>query len=130
MSSDPVILIDGDPAVRDSLSTLLDLNGYVVETFSTGAAFLKWLKAGVKMNCVVCESELPDTTGIRIFESVRSIDARTPFALLVSTRDPTVIQQATAAGIKKVFQKPLVHRRLIEFVSSGDRNNQASSVRR
>lgn len=120
MGSDPVFVIDGDPAVRDSLSTLLDLNGYDVESCSTGAAFLKRLREGVKMACVVCEADLPDTSGIEVFRKVRELDGETPFALLVSRRNPSVIQTARATGIDKIFLKPLVHRHLIEFITKQD----------
>jgi FixJ family two-component response regulator len=118
MDRDPVFVVDGDPAVRDSLSTLLDLNGYAVETCSTGAAFLDYLREGVKMRCVVCESDLPDGSGIQVFRSVRATDGAVPFVLLLSRRNPSAIQSARKAGIESIFSKPLVHRRLIEYIGS------------
>jgi FixJ family two-component response regulator len=118
MGSDSVFIIDGDPAVRDSLSTLLDLNGYEVETFSTGGAFLTRLRSGVRMECVVCEADLPDTSGIDVYKKIQQASPGTPFALLVSRRNPSIIQSARDAGIEQVFPKPLVHRHLIEFIST------------
>lgn len=118
MCSDSVFVVDGDPAVRDSLSTLLDLNGYTVETFSTGGAFLKQLASGVPMECVVCEADLPDTSGIQIYKHLRAASADTPFALLMSRRNPSIMQSAREAGIEQVFSKPLVHRHLIDFIST------------
>ncbi|MFV2089203.1 MAG: response regulator [Pseudomonadales bacterium] len=117
MGRDSVCIVDGDPAVRDSLSTLLDLNGYHVETFSTGSAFLRQLKSGIRMQCVVCEADLPDTSGVRIFEKVQALPDSIPFALLVSRRNPSIVKTAHKAGIEQVFLKPLVHRHLIEFIS-------------
>jgi FixJ family two-component response regulator len=116
MNEDSVVVVDGDPAVRDSLSTLLDLNGYQVQSFATGAAFLKQLDGGASIECVVCEADLPDTDGIQIYRQLRS-KSDTPFALLVSRRNANVIRLAREAGIEQVFLKPLVHRRLIEFIS-------------
>ena len=113
-----VYIVDGDPAVRDSLTTLLGLNGYQVESYSTGAAFLKQIQTGVDMECVVCEAELPDTSGIQIFKQIQQIAADTAFALLVSRRNPSITQSARDAGIQAIFSKPLVHRRLIEFIST------------
>jgi FixJ family two-component response regulator len=117
--SDPLVyVVDGDPAVRDSLTTLLGLNGYQVESYSTGAAFLKQLASGADMECVVCEADLPDTSGIQIFKQVQRAAADTPFALLISRRSPSITQSAKKAGIKDIFSKPLVHRHLIEFIST------------
>ena len=118
MSGDSVFVVDGDPAVRDSLSTLLNLNGFEVDCYSTGAAFLKRLGSGVSMDCVICEAELPDVTGIRIFQQVMELLPGTPFALLVSSRNPQIIQAARQAGIEKIFPKPLVYRQLIEFINA------------
>ena len=118
MSGDSVIVVDGDAAVRDSLTTLLKLNGFEVESFSTGAAFLKRLKGGLRVECVICEEDLPDVSGIRIFEQFRIEASNTPFALLLSRRNLSVIQSARDAGIAEIFPKPLVHRHLIEFISA------------
>jgi FixJ family two-component response regulator len=115
MAEAPVYLVDADPAVRDSLSTLMDLNGFEVRSFSTGGAFLRSLD-DVLIRCVICEAQLPDTTGVQIFESLQRIEREVPFALLVSQRDSSTIRIARAAGITRIFQKPLVHRHLLSFV--------------
>jgi FixJ family two-component response regulator len=120
MGSHPVFVVEGDRAVRDSLGTLLDLNGYDVESCSTGGEFLKRLRDGVRLTCVVCEAELPDTSGIEIFRKVREQGVGAPFALLVSRRNPSVVQAARESGIDTIFLKPLVHRHLIEFIAGQD----------
>ena len=74
-----VCVIDGDPAVRDSLETLMMLNGHEVATYATGMAFLNELDPP-KIKCVVCEAELPDTTGFAIFETLREQNFEAPFA--------------------------------------------------
>lgn len=117
MSGDSVFVIDGDPAVRDSLSTLLELNGFEVETHATGAAFLRHFNDETTTVCVVCEADLPDTSGIRIFEKLNTASTGPPFVLLVSRRNPSIIKLAREAGIEQIFLKPLVHRHLIEFIN-------------
>lgn len=117
MTERAVLLVDADPAIRDSLTTLMDLNGFTVRTFSTGAAFLRELDLTTS-HCVICEAILPDTTGIRIYQHLRELEAELPFALLVSQQNPAIQRSAQSAGIREVFQKPLVHRRLLNFVSS------------
>ncbi len=122
MNGQPVSLVhvvDGDPAVRDSLTTLLDLNGFQVETYSTGEAFLKKvISRGAREGpeWVVCEADLPDGSGIELFAKIRAARSPTPFILLVSRRNPSIMQSAREAGIEQVFQKPLVHRNLIEYI--------------
>jgi len=112
-----VYLVDADPAVRDSLTTLMGLNGFEVRTFSTGTAFLRSLD-GELMRCVICEADLPDTNGIQIFNDLRDTNRLAPFALLVSRQNQATVRSARAAGITRIFQKPLVHRHLLSFVAA------------
>lgn len=111
-----VCVIDGDPAVRDSLATLMHLSGLDVSTFSTGNAFLRAMDPD-ELQCVVCEAELPDTTGLAVYAALGEQNVAVPFALLVSHTNPATLAAANEAGIRNVFHKPLVHRRLIAFVS-------------
>ena len=115
-----VCVIDGDPAVRDSLATLMRISGHDVSTYSTGSAFLHELKAD-ELACVICEAELPDTTGLAVYKALNEKHIAVPFALLVSHTDPVTLAAASKAGIQHVFYKPLVHRRLIAFVSGRGR---------
>ena len=39
--AEAVYIVDDDPAVRDALSVLFNMEGYVVETFSDGDTFVQ-----------------------------------------------------------------------------------------
>ncbi len=121
-SASVVHVVDGDPAVRDSLTTFLDLNGFQVEAYATGAAFLSELLRGrseVNNFWVVCEADLPDGSGIELYDKVRAARGSTPFILLVSRRNPGIIETAKNAGIDHIYQKPLVHRNLLTYIEAG-----------
>ena len=126
-SASVVHVVDGDPAVRDSLTTLLDLNGFRVVSYATGAAFLKQIgtapppsngSAIEARNWVVCEADLPDGSGIELYSKIREKDSATPFILLVSRRNPSIVETAKNAGIEQIYQKPLVHRNLIAYIET------------
>jgi len=117
---DPEVhVVEGDPAVRDSLLTLLGLNGFRVHGYDRGEAFLEQLaEHRVEGNdWVICEAELPDTTGLDVFARIRAMEARIPFILLVSRSDPGTIRAARDAGVNRVLPKPLVHRHLIRALA-------------
>lgn len=120
-SASVVHVVDGDPAVRDSLTTLLDLNGFAVASYATGSAFLRQLAGSAAEDSrewVVCEADLPDGSGIELFNRIREARAATPFILLVSHRNPSMVVAARNAGIEQVYQKPLVHRNLISYIEN------------
>lgn len=110
-------IIDGDPAVRDSLATVLDLCGVPARTFATGSEFLEQLN-GEPIRCVICEAELPDQSGLQVYRAFKQSHPDTRFALLMSRTDPAATALAQRSGIQTVFHKPLVHRRLTRFVIS------------
>lgn len=120
-----VCVIDGDVAVRDSLATVIRLSGHEVITFATGDAFLR---SAQSFECVVCEARLPDTTGVEVFKVLAGKNIIVPFALLLSHRDPTMIATAERAGIRHVFPKPIVHRRLVGFVTSAIATSQPDNL--
>jgi FixJ family two-component response regulator len=111
-------VVDGDAAVRDSLATLISLNGHEVSTYATGRDFLESLN-GLEVDCVVCEAELPDTSGVALFQKFKPHHPTTRFALLVSRNDPLIAAEARRCGVDAVFHKPLVHRKLRTFVAAG-----------
>ena len=115
-----VCIIDGDPAVRDSLATVMGLNGLEALTFATGFEFLNQPDAA-SHPYIVCEADLPDTSGLAIFQRLQPINPTLRFALLVSHTNEGVAARANRLGIQHVFFKPLVNRRLIAFVSGHDR---------
>jgi len=126
-----VIVIDGDPAVRDSLATLMELNGHEVVTYASGQAFLRDADGGnpgedsnsestedqKDVDCVICEAELPDISGVDLYLALHAHHPKTRFALLTSRKDRGTLARAQELGIHDVFSKPLVHRKLVRFVN-------------
>lgn len=112
-----VCVVEGDPAVRDSLATLITVSGYEVTTFATGAAFLQAVEQ-YPVECVVCEAELPDASGINVYLTLKQRRPACRFALLQSRPDPAAASAARRLGVDAVFHKPFVHGRLKEFVKS------------
>ncbi len=126
MEESRVIVIDGDPAVRDSLATLMELNGHAVVTYATGSEFLRDADGNddtvepaehsKNIDCVICEAELPDISGVDLYRAFHAHHPETRFALLTSRKDSGTITRARDLGILDVFSKPLVHRKLVRFV--------------
>jgi len=111
-----ITVIDGDPAVRDSLATLMELDDVLVSPDPTAAAFLRDAESRL-VDCVICEAELPDRSGLEVFAAIRERKPCVRFALLVSRKDPQLLEKAGQLGIEHIFFKPLMHRSLIGFVN-------------
>lgn len=110
-----VVVIDGDPAVRDSLATLLALEDRIVSTYATAAAFLQDLD-DAPIGCVIAAADLPDRSGLELYTLLHTRHPETHFALLLPRNDAQLLARAQGLGIRHVFPKPLVHRSLLAFV--------------
>ncbi|XOV83349.1 MAG: response regulator [bacterium] len=112
-----VCVIDGDPAVRDSLQYLSSSQGYPALGFSTCAAFLRMLDNQMHARSVICEAQLPDGNGLDIFQELRRRGMQVPFALLMSRFSLPALAHATRLGVEYIWPKPLVDRApLIKFL--------------
>ena len=109
---EPVVcVVDGDPAVRDSLQYLINSNGHAAQAFATRAAFLRMLDEAHGMpKCVICEAQLPDGSGVELFSEIRERGLQLPFALMISRRSLFAARRASRIGIEYVWPKPLVDR--------------------
>lgn len=101
-----VCVVDGDPAVRDGLTYLCQSNGHSAAGFATRFAFLKALDDLVA-KCVICEAQLPDGSGLSLYQELRRRGNNVPFALLLSRPGEGEIMQAQRLGIQFVWKKPL-----------------------
>jgi DNA-binding NtrC family response regulator len=110
-----VCVIDGDSAVRDSVTTLMALNDIEATGFACGGDFLR-ASHEHDIPYVICEADLPDTTGIELFLTFKPQHPECRFALLLSRSDRATAAVAANVGIDAVFRKPLVNRRLRDFV--------------
>ena len=99
-----VAIVFGDRGIRKSLRRLLDVMGYLAETFDSATAFLN---AGMQnVFCLILDNNIPGMTGLELAEMLRNDGADIPILLITDSPSPTISARATELGIK-VFTKPL-----------------------
>ena len=103
-----VCVIDADSAVRDGLSTLIDLTGLPVVAYPTASDFWDDID-DLLLRCVLCEAELPDGNGFELHRQLQAANFEVPFALLVSGNSPVLYRRAELAGIVNIYRKPLTN---------------------
>jgi FixJ family two-component response regulator len=97
-------VVDDDPAMRDSLAFLLDVNGFAPKAYESANAFLSG--AAIELpTCVVSDIRMPGLSGI---ELVRELKARAQARLAeLSPRERDVLQGLVAGKINKVIAHEL-----------------------
>ena len=100
-----ILVIDDEADIRESLETLLGLEGYEVETAEEGGSGLAALEARA-YDLVLLDLMLPDRPGLEVLEELRRKDTDTPVAVITAygTLDNAVA--AIKRGATDFFTKP------------------------
>jgi two-component system, LuxR family, response regulator FixJ len=99
-----VAVIDDDTAVCDSTRLLLEVYGYVVHTYQSGADFLQEQPSTA---CLVVDYYMPGLNGLELISEFRKRGGSVPVIMITASADARIEREATQLGIKSVLSKPL-----------------------
>ncbi|MGA8759193.1 MAG: response regulator FixJ [Stellaceae bacterium] len=100
-----VYVVDDDEAVRDSLSLLLDSEGYAVASFASACKFLTaapTLPAG----CVIADIRMPGMDGLELRERLAAAGLAFPMIVITGHGDVPLAVKAMKAGVVDFIEKP------------------------
>jgi FixJ family two-component response regulator len=112
----PIILVvDDDPAVRDSLKFSLELEGLTVHTCHCGKALLGHPQLR-KADCVVLDYKMPEMDGFEILEKMAEDRIEVPVILITGPVTIRIRERAARAGIAHILEKPLLDTALVDRI--------------
>jgi len=115
MGERPIVaVVDDDPAVCNSLKFSLELEGFSVRTYGSGAALLR---AGdlAAYDCFVIDQKMPGLSGLETIATLRSRNLPVPAILIVS--EPSAVVTARAAATKvPIVEKPFLGNALVDRI--------------
>src|SRR5215813_5159138 len=110
-----VLIIDDEAEIRESLQTLLELEGYEVETASTGNEGI--VRAGDRpFDLVLLDLALPDKNGLQVLAELHARDAQLPVIVITAYGTVDNAIKATQAGAANFIQKPWDNEKLLADV--------------
>ncbi|HEX8664300.1 MAG TPA: response regulator [Beijerinckiaceae bacterium] len=111
--SGPVLVVDDDVAVRNSLKFALEMEGFDVLAYDGGPALLAdaALASG---GCLVVDQQMPGLTGIELVDL--SLDI--PAILITGKASDDLRLSAALSGIRQVLEKPLKDGALLDGIRS------------
>jgi two-component system, LuxR family, response regulator FixJ len=116
MSAEPcVFVIDDDPALRDSLKTLLETSGYRVQAYESAVAFL----AGDELTargCVLTDVRMPAVDGLQLQQQLKARGSNLPVILMTGHADVPLAVSAMKAGAIDFLEKPFDDATLVDSV--------------
>jgi two-component system, OmpR family, catabolic regulation response regulator CreB len=114
----PVLLVDQDPGVADSLSTVLSLAGYNVRWARTGDEALEavWLARNTPV--VLLDSGLPDMTAAQFGARLHGYHSRPVVILMTDNGQGTVDEAVASVRAAATLRKPFAATDLLQTVES------------
>ncbi|KRB40042.1 MAG: response regulator FixJ [Pseudomonadota bacterium] len=100
-----VHVIDDDPAVRDSLTFLLETANLQACAYDSAVAFLEALPQ-VTGGCVVTDVRMPEMTGIELVRRLKGQGFALPIIMLTGHADVPLAVEAMKAGVADFIEKP------------------------
>ena len=109
-----VLLVEDDSAVRRSIQLILQVRGYDVRAFSSGALALADPSA-VEAACLVTDYCMAGMSGLDLLRGLRTVGWRRP-AILITAHRNDYIEEGEGALFDEILEKPLLDRRLCACV--------------
>lgn len=122
---DPIVfVVDDDAAVRDAIKDLLESVGVRVETFVSGAEFLKRSPADAP-NCLILDVRLPGMSGLEFQRHLNSSGFDIPIVFITGHGDIPITVQAMKGGAVDFLTKPFRDQELLDAIHKAiDRDRQ------
>lgn len=112
-----VLVVDDSSSIRQSVSFVLEENGYAVKTADDGSRGLDALGQG-NIDLVITDVNMPEMNGIDMVKQMKTMDEYrfTPVLILTTESQQSIIEEGKAAGASGWMVKPFTNEKLISTV--------------
>lgn len=113
MKSKAIIhIVDDEEAVRTSLATLLEVQGYAARMYGSGAEFLERVDPSVP-GCALVDVKMPGLDGLALLQKMAESNIELPVVMMTGFGEVAVAVKAMKAGAADFLEKPLDGRQLL-----------------
>jgi two-component system, LuxR family, response regulator FixJ len=113
-----IYIVDDDPAVRDALSVVFSMEGFVVETFSDGDSFIR-SASKTHPACVVLDVHMPGRSGIEILKALNAEEYPAPIFIISGQGDIPMAVEAIRNGAFDFIEKPFTADTVVGRINDG-----------
>lgn len=128
-----IFIVDDDPAVRDALSVVFQIEGYNVSGFADGASFIAASRS-LEPACVVLDVHMPGRSGLDILRELNAQHYPAPIFIISGQGDIPMAVDAIKHGaldfIEKPFDADTVVSRVRAAIDSAERRKSHTTTAR
>jgi DNA-binding NtrC family response regulator len=101
-----ILLVDDEPGMLRYIRTLLEVEGYKVETASTGEEAVERVQKGWHADLVLLDLLMPGIDGLQTLEQLRKLQPNVKVVMLSCVNDTRKVVQAIRLGAHDYLTKP------------------------
>lgn len=117
-ASQTIYVVDDDPAVRDALSVVFEMEGFTVRSFADGDAFIEAVKSQVPAS-VILDVHMPGRSGIDVLKTLSADHYDAPVFIISGQGDIPMAVEAIRSGAFDFIEKPFNADTVVERVREG-----------
>jgi len=125
MSTPLVFVVDDDAAVRASLVSLLESDGYRVQPFACARTFLA-TPLPLAPTCLILDMHMPAFDGMDVVAELARLEAGIPVIFLTGFGSIPMSVQAIKAGATEFLTKPVQPEQLLDAVRAALASDRAA----
>jgi two-component system response regulator MprA len=107
-----LLVVDDDPAVREALALVLDLDGFEVTTAVDGREAIRTITVD-RPDAVVLDVLMPGLDGLEVCRRIRATGNRTPVLMLTARSEVSERVAGLEAGADDYLAKPFAREELV-----------------
>jgi FixJ family two-component response regulator len=112
-----VYIVDDYEAMRDSLQSFLESEGFTVKTFASGLNFLKtYIYSPGNSDVLLLEGRMPFMSGLEIQSKLQENGAMIPIVFMSRAANVAMAVQALKAGAVDFIEKPFRQQVLLDSI--------------
>src|SRR5574341_2653482 len=101
-----ILVVDDEPSIRKYLQTLLEVDGYEVNTVQSGSAALELLGSGDRPDFIILDVLMPEMDGLETLRRMMQLDRSLNVVMLSCSNEVTTVVQAIRIGANDYLTKP------------------------
>jgi two-component system response regulator FixJ len=119
-------IVDDEEAVRASLATLLEVQGYAARIYGSGAEFLERVDPSVP-GCALVDLKMPGLDGLGLLQKMAESNIKVPVVMMTGFGEVAVAVKAMKAGAADFLEKPLDAKQLLSVLDRLLSQSQAAA---
>ena len=111
-----IAVVDDEESVRKALGRLIGAAGFDVQTFASGADFLRSTQQ--RPHCVVLDVRMPHMDGFEVQRALMRADPPMPVVIITGDDSPECRARALQQGARAYLRKPVDDALLLDAIQS------------